>query len=392
MDKISSHGHGLSIRKSLVLYVIVFAFLALLLSAVTASVCDKAAERIRSSYPSSGERYYLTNEQGEQLGEGVYVGKSFAPLSKEDERRAVLLGIIPVVAAPLYSALSIIACALLFYRNKLKKPLAELLAASEKISNNDLDFSIKYNSRDELGQLCASFETMRSALAKNFSLMWRQAEERKRLNAAFAHDLRTPLTVLSGYNEMLLASKDAGTIKTAATMGRQIDRMKGCVSSMSRLQSLEDTQPEYKPVLLKPLISSLCESANILCSQNGKEMVSENEVTVSQLSLDSSFVFEVCQNLVSNAVRYAKSEVKLSVALQDGGLVLCVSDDGKGFDECCLHKAASPYFTEEKDRSQHFGLGLYICKLLCKHHGGYLRIDNTQNGARVAAFFKSPDL
>ena len=94
----------------------------------------------------------------------------------------------------------IIAAALLFYRNKLKKPLAELMAASEKISNNDLDFSIEYDSKDELGQLCTSFEIMRTALANNFTEMWRQVEERKQLNAAFAHDLRTPLTVLKGYD------------------------------------------------------------------------------------------------------------------------------------------------------------------------------------------------
>ena len=71
------------------------------------------------------------------------------------------------------------------------------------ISNNNLDFSIKYDSKDELGELCSSFETMRFTLANNFSEMWRQMEERKQLNAAFAHDLRTPLTVLKGYNEIL---------------------------------------------------------------------------------------------------------------------------------------------------------------------------------------------
>ena len=136
---------------------------------------------------------------------------------------------------PIYSAFCIIAAALLFYRNRLKKPLAELRAASEKIANNDLDFSIDYDSNDELGQLCASFEIMRTTLADNFSKMWRQVEERKALNAAFAHDLRTPLTVLKGYNEMLQASENSQTRETAATMGKHISRMENYVSSMSNL-------------------------------------------------------------------------------------------------------------------------------------------------------------
>lgn len=61
-----------------------------------------------------------------------------------------------------------------------------------------------------MGALCASFEEMRRALWENNRVMWRQMEERKRLNAAFAHDLRTPLTVLRGYAGMLLHDLSEG--------------------------------------------------------------------------------------------------------------------------------------------------------------------------------------
>ena len=62
MDKINGHKHYLSLRKSLVVYIIVFVVLALVLSVVTFSLCDRAAESIRSSYPPPGEKYYLTNK------------------------------------------------------------------------------------------------------------------------------------------------------------------------------------------------------------------------------------------------------------------------------------------------------------------------------------------
>ena len=390
MDKINRPGRDLSLRKSLIFYIIVFAVLALILSVMTFSVCGCAADKIRSSYPLTGEKYYLTNEQGERLGDGAFISDTTAPMSEQDERIVALLEIFPVIAVPVYSALCIIAAVLLFYRNKLKKPLTELRAASEKISNNDLDFSIEYDSKDELGQLCASFEIMRTTLAKNFSEMWRQVEERKQLNAAFAHDLRTPLTVLKGYNEMLQTSEHIQTRETAATMGKHISRMETYVSSMSKLRRMEDTQPEYKLVSLQSFLSSLYESANIVCAQNGKTLLLQNEVSVPQLSFDSSFVSQVCDNLISNAVRYAGNTVTLSFTLQNGGLLLSVSDDGKGFDKNNLHKATAPYFTEETDHSEHFGIGLYICKLLCEHHDGYLKIDNISNGAKVSAFFKSP--
>ncbi len=392
MGQINCHRHHLSLRKSLVLYVAAFAVLALLLSVATFSGCDGAVESIRASYPPSGEKYYLTNEQGEQLGQGTYIGNESVPLSKQDERIIAILEIFPIAAAPVYSALCIIAAVLLFYRNRLKKPLAELRAASGKIANNDLDFSIDYDCNDELGQLCSSFEGMRATLADNFSKMWRQVEERKALNAAFAHDLRTPLTVLKGYNEILQASDDTQTRETAAIMEKHISRMESYVSSMSKLRRMEDAQPECKEILLQPFLSSLHESAKIVCAKNNKELLLQSDMPISQLSLDGAFVSQVCNNLISNAVRYARSAITLAFSLCDNGLMLSVSDDGKGFAENSLQKATNPYFTEESNHSEHFGLGLYICKLLCENHNGYLKIENTVEGANLSAYFRSPDL
>jgi signal transduction histidine kinase len=392
MDKMKHPWQDLSLKKSLVSYVVIFAILALMLCAITFAWCNNTVENIRASYPPSGEKYYLTNEKGEQLGEGGYIGTELMPMSERDKRLVSIFEILPIAVTPIYSALCILAAALLFYRNKLKRPLAELRTASEKISNNDLDFSIKYKSKDELGQLCSSFEIMRTTLASNFSKMWRQVEERKQLNAAFAHDLRTPLTVLKGYNEMLQVSANAGTRETAVTMGKHIARLERYVSSMSNLQRLEDTQPQCKMTSWQGFFSSLNESADILCSQKGKKLYIHNKTTSSQLFLDTELISQVSNNLISNAVRYAKTSVTILLDEKNSGLLLSVSDDGKGFDESSLRKATNPYFTKEENHSEHFGLGLYICKVLCEHHGGYLHIENTPDGAKVTAFFKSHDL
>lgn len=390
MGKIRRFFQNLSLRKSIIVYITVFAFVGILLSALTASSCNILKTRIRASYPISTKKYYLTTEEGEQLGDGAYIGTDFPDLSKKDEMLVSLLEIIPVVATPIYSALCIMIAALLFYRNKLKRPLAELKAASEKISNNDLDFLISYESKDELGRLCASFEVMRSALANNFAGMWRQVEERKQLNAAFAHDLRTPLTVLKGYDEMLQTSSDRITQETAVTMGKHILRLERYIDSMSNLQRLEDAQPVYAEVLWQEFSAALEENAYILCSKGSKKLLFQNCVTSKQLILDRSFVSQVCNNLISNAIRYANTTVTLGAEETDEGLLLTISDDGKGFSKETLVKAANPYFTEEKNHADHFGLGLFICKLLCEHHGGYLKLKNLDNGAQATAFFRSP--
>ena len=391
MDKIKNFWRDLSLRKSIILYISVFVILAIALSTITSVLCYRAEQEINGSYPPAGEKYYLTNENGERLGEGTYISKQKTPLSEKDERLLSVLEIVPIVAAPIYSALCIIAASLLFYRNKLKEPLIKLRVASENIANNDLDFRVDYHSKDELGQLCVSFEIMRSTLESNFSEMWRQMEERKQLNAAFAHDLRTPLTVLKGYDEMLQSSSDSITRDIAETMGKHIFRLERYVDSMSQLHRLEDARPQGDNSDIKNFVITLADSATIFCEKNGKKICVQNNITDISICLDCSFVSQVNNNLISNAVRYAKSAIKITYTCSKEGFYLTVSDDGCGFSKEALCKATNPYFTGENHR-EHFGLGLYICKILREHHGGYLKIENCSTGANATAFFKSLDL
>lgn len=199
------------------------------------------------------------------------------------------------------------------------------------ISNNNLDFSIKYDSKDELGELCSSFETMRFTLANNFSEMWRQMEERKQLNAAFAHDLRTPLTVLKGYNEILQSNHDPITKSTAATMGKHIFRLERYVDSMSHLRRLEDAQPISDKSNISGYVTAIADSARILCEQSGKTLSIQNNISDIPIGIDYTFVSQVNNNLISNAIRYATSKVNITYTSNNDGFYLSVSDNGCGF-------------------------------------------------------------
>ena len=113
----------------------------------------------------------------------------------------------------------------------------------------------------------------------------------------------------------------------------------------------------------------------------------QNRTASPALSLDGDLISQVYGNLIVNATRYAALEVELCLDEIPEGLILTVSDDGPGFDKTSLEKAVDPYFTGEK--ANHFGLGLYTSKILCEHHGGWLRVENTVSGAKVSVFFKS---
>ncbi len=389
MEKIKNRLKNLSLRKSLVLYIILFAVIALALSVGITQGCRMAEERIYASYPQTEKRYYLTNEAGERLGEGGLIGKENILYTVQDKRSLQAINVIQTLAVPISFSLCMLAAVFIFYRNKLKKPLDALDMASERIANNDLDFTVDYGSLDEMGRLCASFEKMRHSLQQNNRLMWRQMEQRKRLNAAFSHDLRTPLTVLKGYAEILQFPNDSFAVKeTALTMSKHINRLERYAESMSTLQRMEDIVPNYQRIEINKFTDRSEQMVGMICQKAGKQHHFHSYLQSAAIFFDSEMFSQVMENLVSNAADHAQSSVEVTLSEIEDMLRVTVADDGAGFSADSLANAAEPYYTESADKSNHFGLGLYICKLLCERHNGRLKINNTDKGGEVTAFFK----
>lgn len=275
----------------------------------------------------------------------------------------------------------------IFYRRELAQAVNILMDASERISENCLDFQVEQPvKQNELGQLCQSFEDMRSALYHNNQEMWRMLEERKRLNAAFSHDMRTPITVLKGYTDLLEKYVPDGKVseeklmEILGMMDGQISRLEAYTQKMSSLHKLEDLTPGCSAVAWSDFVNN--------CRGISSMLAGALQVCFSQYSdqewvqMDAELVLEVYENLVSNAVRYARRRLEISLVAKGEMLRITVSDDGRGFSEEALRRAADPFFRgeQEKKETPHFGLGLYVCKVICEKCGGELVIENVESG------------
>lgn len=295
------------------------------------------------------------------------------------------------ILIPLWILICVYIPGIIFYKRELKKPITILLDASQKIADNQLDFKIEYHKEDELGTLCNAFEEMRCQLDKNNREMWRSLEERKRLNSAFSHDLRTPLTVLKGYAEFLEKYVPDGKISeekmmsVLAMMNGQITRIEHYTQKMNAVQKLEDITPDIRKFQTEKLFSMLDETGNLICGDKFKINYFSDEKTV---FIDTELVMQVYENLISNAVRYAEQSVSVDVNITENILKIAVYDDGKGFSEEALKNAVQPFYRDEKESEKfHFGLGLYICKVICEKCGGTLTVENHENGGKVTAEF-----
>lgn len=301
--------------------------------------------------------------------------------SAEQERILHLLGGIQIASIAVLPVAGLGLAGVLFYQLKLKGPISVLQMGTERIRAHDLDFTIPEVSKDELGQVCAAFETMRAELLRSNQELWRQAEERKRLNAAFAHDLRNPITVLKGTVKLLRrGAEDEQALERLEVYTRRIEQY---VEAMSGVQRLEQLPVEPRPVSLSQLGNELEETAGLLAPALSLSCRFPKEGWV---NLDHGLFLTVAENLIANTVRFSRSKLELTLETDSGFLTLTAADDGPGFPQELIQNGPKPFGKRDGDAA-HFGMGLYTCKLLCQKHGGDLRLQNGP-GAVVLASFK----
>ena len=308
-----------------------------------------------------------------------------------------------------------------FYRVHIAGPLAELAGAADRIAEQDLDFAIGTVRGRELGRLSETLEHMRASLLEAQRELWRTAESRRRLNAAFAHDLRTPITVLKGTVEMAqmrLRRGDTLDVDALDALSSQVARLERYATSMGGLTKLEDRPVERESLTLDDLREELDRHVSGVIAARGGGLKLELPSTgtaaaapatetavmpapdaigapasaadgrpVVPLFLDLPLVEEVLDNLLSNACVHASKRVAFDMMVDAGVLTVVVTDDGPGFTPEALRRGCDPFFSENKS-AEHFGLGLNVSSILCGLHGGKIALTNAETGgARVIATF-----
>lgn len=404
-EKVSGISHkirNMSFRTAIAAYILVFAVAGLVLSYLTITICYRYESLIWSRYNSDGELWFFTTK----LSNWPFWTSSYTGFQNNDGIRLFLLDTIRVWSPFVYGVAGSVAAALLFYKKRLKAPLQILKDGTEQVRSNNLDFDLTYESRDEMGVLCHSFEEMRLELIHNKEMMWELIENQKQLNAAFAHDLRTPLTVLKGYSDFLARYLPQGKIseekmlETLKLMSEHLSRLEQYSRTMKGIRSLDELPVQKETYTLGQIHSEIQEVVFAL-NQIGDVEIDLEEISEIQLPIktaaDGNLILEVLENLLSNAIRFAtgRIEVELHYEENEEMLYLTVQDDGNGFTEYDFQKALLPYYREhgelpeEKEcENPHFGIGLHICRQLCAKHGGELSLANSiEGGAVVTASF-----
>lgn len=288
-----------------------------------------------------------------------------------------------------------------YFKNKILTGINAIKESVGYLSLGDYSHEKIYYSEDEIGNICSDIELLRKQLVEEKHREWDAQKEQCSINAAFAHDLRTPLTVMKGYTEFLLKYVPMGKASDEMLM----EKLDIIYQHQERLLAFANTMTEIQNMEMRPLHCGWMKLNDFVenIKNTAKELEKQRDITIEvlvdtmdakpiskiEVSADLPLIMEVCDNQISNALRYARQNVNIRIAWKNENIIIFVKDDGTGFSPEALGRATNIYFSEEKGKSHHFGIGLFVCEKLCERHGGKLTIINgVEGGAITAAEFR----
>ena len=150
---------------------------------------------------------------------------------------------------------------------------------------------------------------------------------------------------------------------------------------MSVIQRMEKRRGQIGEVPASVLRTELEETAGLFAPALHIEVFVPDMET---LRIDHGVFLNVAENLIGNAVRFAQTKIRITLAVEKDSLLLSVIDDGPGFPVELIKNGPQPFGRAEVS-SKHFGMGLYSSGLLCRKHGGTLRLENGPDGTITTA-------
>lgn len=336
-----------------------------------------------------GERYYIhTGLMVNALDRNLYL-ETLEDVTEVFEERTTGFSVYRRVTFAMLVCSSIVMFLICTW---LAKPIRLLTGATKRMAQGDYSYRARQVSSDELGQLTMDFNSMANVLEATIGELQDEVRAREDFIAAFAHELKTPLTAIIGYADLLRSrkldeEKHFLSSNYIYTEGKRLENMS------FRLLDIIVTKRETidpQPVAAKELFEYL------------KDMFSGNTEQKLRFAFKTGTVYaeanllkSVLLNLVDNACKASSKGGKVEVRGKraEDGYVFWVKDYGVGIPEEELKKVTEAFYMVDKSRSRSkngAGLGLALCVEILRLHGSELQIES-KVGEGTCMSFLIPD-
>lgn len=277
-------------------------------------------------------------------------------------------------------------------------PLSKLQKAARNIKEGNLDFEIRADADDEIGQLCQDFDEMRQRLKANAEEQQETERENKELISNISHDLKTPITAIKGYVEGIMdgvadtPEKMDRYIKTIYNKANEMDLL---INELTLYAKIDTNRIPYDFTTISAIeyFGDCADDLAIELESKGTEFEYRNYIDEdSKIIVDPEQMRRVINNIVSNSVKYMdKPQGHITMNLRDVGDFIQVElgDNARGIAAKDLPYVFDRFYRADASRNSSkggSGIGLSIVKKIVEEHGGKIWVASVE-GEGTTMFF-----
>lgn len=269
-----------------------------------------------------------------------------------------------------------------FFGKYTGKKIEKMLLVTQKIKEQNLDFTIESSGIFEIDQALNALDDMKIALKQSLTEQWRANKIQQEQISSLAHDLKTPLTIIRGNTDLLYDTPLNEEQKECTDFIEN-----NSIQMQSYIQTLIEATKSNKGFVLQvqsvntsDFLSEIRNQAKGLCSIKGIFLDYIEHYETSHINIDRTQLLRVFENILSNAVEHTPENASISLVIteEENYLKAVVRDMGKGFSSEALNRATEQFYMGDESRSSksHHGMGFYIANAIINQHSGKLVLSN----------------
>lgn len=350
------------------------------------------------NYEKSGYDLHLVGKINDNY---VILSTSIESLKKDARTTVIILIITSLFTFAILTVLSY------FISRLFSKKINEIKEVTEDISNLKFSKKIEINSNDELGDLLDNVNKMSQKLQDSIKALEnanlklkndliekeKQEKLRRQLIANISHEFKTPLTIISGYSQLMMDEvKEKENKENLEMIISESERLSGLVYEFLELSKLEsgnvklnNTRVDINELIKKELkkLSVRIQDKNI----SVKESYAKDAI----ITIDEKQVTRVIENVLTNSIKFCKNEmeIKIRTYVKEDYLVYEVYNSGSNIAEKEIENIFNSYYKDKSGRNKDgTGLGLTIVRAIVDLYNGKCEVVNTKKGVKFIIYLK----
>lgn len=357
---------------------------------IVEQLLKKVAETEESYMQTQGEQLYIVSK--ETLETNPYYFLTVIDLSDVLSMHRDMLKSVRIISMV---CAVVIAAVLLVVVKLLLLPLQKINEGTRAIAQGEYTRRVPEKGKDEISELAHNMKRMAQSVEKNIKALEAVAEDRKQFIDNLSHEMKTPLTSILGFSDLLQIKGDLTEEQRMEYVGiikDEASRLRTLSGKLMELITVGEASVEWQEEAVQQVFSEIAVSMGVIARSHGMQLSYQCEK--GKLWIDKGLIKSLVYNLTDNAIKASKEGDTISIRgwFEKEEFCFAVTDQGMGIPKEEIEKITQAFYMVDKVRSRASGgagLGLALCVEIAALHHGNLEIESQlEQGTTVTVRMK----